>query len=522
MGFGIAALGNAVGAATKGYMEGSRFRSEMEDAEARRGLMKLQTEEAGLKLDAAKRDKAYMDERQKIFDEEAASGAAPAEAAPTDAAAPAAGGIAVPGAAPKAASAMSATGTSAPPTSDLARMEKLITRQQQLDMKYGKIDPVQALEGMKKFRLYQQEGIMDGLKYFEQTGDTEGAIARINATGQQKMPPGTSFMVKEEEAIPGSGVKVKNVYAVSPDGKASVNYRDLLRSSLSPKEALSLDTETGFKLAELAWKKDSDEKLRNIQEKQANATIAHYKAIEAQHAEQTRISLKRLGLEQDKYRFDRIEAGLTKAYSQAMDMVGYVKVSPEKMDMLTPEQRADMSKKLMQANVIDAVFQKNFNLKTGKPGVTVQQAAEAARFAAANRGSILTDDDGETYVNIGKEKIFVPAPPKPAAAPAPAPGAPAQPAAAAPAPRPGVQAPPSMQETQTQFRNAQAFVAQAKGAAAQDTEIQTLQAQQQAAIKAGRAAEANNLLAKRNQLLAERYNLTPLGGIADPSKLNQQ
>ena len=50
MGFGIAALGNAVGAATKGYMEGSRFRSEMEDAEARRGLIKLQSEEAGLKL----------------------------------------------------------------------------------------------------------------------------------------------------------------------------------------------------------------------------------------------------------------------------------------------------------------------------------------------------------------------------------------------------------------------------------------------------------------------------------------
>lgn len=521
MGFGIAALGNAVGAATKGYMEGSRFRSEMEDAEARRGLIKLQSEEAGLKLDAAKRDKAYMDERQKIYDEEAAGGAvAPTEAAPAGtAAATSTGGIAVPGAAPKA-----AAGTAAPSTSDLARMEKLITRQQQLDLKYGKIDPMQAVEGMKKFRMYQQEGIIDGLRYFEQTGDGEGAIARINATGQQKMPPGTTFMVKEEEAIPGSGVKVKNVYAVSPDGKASVNYRDLLRSSLSPKEALSLDTETGVKLAELAWRKDSDEKLRDIQLKQAEGQIAHWKALEAQQREQTRISLERLGIDKDKYRFDKIEQGLTKAYGQALDMFGYVKLSPEKMDMLTPEQRADMSKRLMQANVVSAIFEKNFDLKNGKPNITVTQAAEAARFAATNRSSILTDDEGATYVNIGKQKIFVPAPPKPTAAPAPAPGAPAQPAAAAPAsaPRPGVQPPPTVEQAQAQFRASQQFVAQAKGAAAQDPEIQTLQSQQQAAIKAGRAAEANNLLAKRNQLLAERYNLTPLGGIADPSKLNQQ
>lgn len=465
MGMGIAALGTAVGAATKGYMEGSRFRSEMEDADARRGLVKLQTEEAGLKLDEAKRQKAYLDERAKMYEDEAAGGAAAPAA--TVAANPSAdgspAGIAVPGAAPAPQAGATAPtdvrpGTVAP-SNDLARMEKIIARQQQLDLKYGKIDPIQALEGMKKFKMYQQEGVIDGLRYFEQTGDTNGAIERINATGQQKMPAGTTFQVKEEEVIPGSGVKVKNVYAVSPDGKASVNYRDLLRSSLSPEKALSLDTETGVKLAELAWRKESDLKLREIQEKQLDATVAHYKVLESNQKEQTRISLERLGLDRDKYRFDKIEAGLSKAYSQALDTVGYVKVSPEKMDQLSDTQRQEMSRKLMQANVISSIFEKNFDLKNGKPGITVQEAAEAARFAATNRDKIQTDNYGATYVEIGKDKIYVPAPPKPAAAQAPAqpqPGQPAPaaaPAPAAPAPRPGLQTP--------QERNA-AFEAQAR------------------------------------------------------------
>lgn len=536
----IAALGAAVGGLSKGYMEGQKHRSDMEDAEARRGLVKLQTEETEIKLSDAKRNRAYRDEIAALFSEEGQAPAPAAQPAPIASATPAApaapaAGITPPGgdvaatsatpaAAPAAAPATEVRPGNVPPSSDLARMERLIARQQQIDMKYGKIDPMQALEGMKKFRMYQQEGVIDGLRYFEQTGDTNGAIERINATGRQQMPPGTKFEVREEEVIPGSGVKTKNVYAISPDGKASLNYRDLLRSSLSPKEAMSLDTETGVQLATLAFRKESDERLRNIQERQLTAQTAHWKALEAQQAQQTRISLERLGLEKDKYKFETIQSGLNKAYSQAMDIAGFTKLGEDKLANLSDTQLADYRKRLVQGNVIYSVFEKNFDLKTARPGITMTQAAEAARFAAGNRDKIQTDDQGATFVEIGKNKIFVPAPQQRAEAPAPGSAPGPQPAApsSSPAPAaPGLRTPPTMEQTQAQFRASRDFVAGAAAKASQDPELTTLRQRYEQSLKAGKPVEANNFLAQHNQLKRERYNLTPMGGIADPARLNQ-
>lgn len=79
-----------------------------------------------------------------------------------------------------------------------------------------------------------------------------------------------------------------------------------------------------------------------------------------------------------------------------------------------------------------------------------------------------------------------------------------------------------MQETQTQFRAAGVYVGKQKEAAAADPDLRELKLRQDQAMRNGRAAEVNNLMAQRNQIMRERYNLTPLGGIADPSKLGQQ
>jgi hypothetical protein len=287
---------------------------------------------------------------------------------------------------------------------------------------------------------------------------------------------------------------------------------------------MSLDTETGVQLATLAFRKDSDERLRNIQEKQLEAQIVHWEALEAQQAQQTRAALERLNLDRDKYRFDKLQDGLRTGYSQALDMAGYVKLSPEKLDQLSDAQRAEQSKKLVQANVIYSVFEKNFDLKTARPGITLTQAAEAARFAATNRDKIQTDDQGATFVEIGKQKIFVPAPaqrPAPAASPE-APAAPAAaPAPSAPQPTAGLRTPPTMEQAQAQFRVSRDFVADATARASQDPELATLRQRYEQSLKAGKAVEANNFLAQHNQLKRERYNLTPMGGIADPARLNQ-
>ena len=145
MGFGLAGLGAAVGGATEGYMRGEKHRSDMEDAEARRGLVKLQTDEAKLKLKQTQRESEYQDEVASIYKDEAANQPAPqapvapannAVAVPGEASgaapgmAPQARGIALPGGA-----APAPAGANTLDYSDLGKMKRIIERRHQVDMK---------------------------------------------------------------------------------------------------------------------------------------------------------------------------------------------------------------------------------------------------------------------------------------------------------------------------------------------------------------------------------------------------
>ena len=78
-----------------------------------------------------------------------------------------------------------------------------------------------------------------------------------------------------------------------------------------------------------------------------------------------------------------------------------------------------------------------------------------------------------------------------------------------------------MEQTQGQFRVARDFVAQATSQATQDPDLAALRQRYEQSLKSGKPVEANNFLAQHNQLKRERYNLTPMGGIADPARLNQ-
>lgn len=530
---GIAAFGAAVGGLAKGYMEGEKHRSDMEDAEARRGLIKLQSEEANLKLGEARREKAYRDERQKLYE-------SMAEDAPAPTAAPAAG-IATPGAVvenPAAGSAAPAAASSeirpgsVPPSNSLAKMEQVIARSQALDLKYGKINPMDALEGMKRFKMYQDEGVIDGLRYFQQTGDTAGTIQRINATGKFQMPEGSKFEVKDEEIIPGSGMKAPNVYAVSPDGSRSLNYRDLLRSSLNPKDALSMDNDVGYKLADLSLKKTAEQNLNDYRQKMADndatktqALLEHYRSQDML-ASQQKLALAEQMKDVNAARAMklRIEAS-DKALDSIMQQFGVSKeLSGDKFDMLGDKQKEKIRNDLGMSVAAHTLWKLNLSAD-GKEGINTQEAILLTKNAGKIKAdSIERDDDGAYFFKYGNKKVFVPAMIGDQPTQAAQPGAPAQPG------RPGgIQTPaaapvqaPTMAQTQGQFRSAQQFLTEAKGRAAADPDLQSLQARQQAAIKAGRSVEANNFLAQRNQLLRDRYNLTPLGGVADPSKLTQQ
>jgi hypothetical protein len=415
-------------------------------------------------------------------------------------------------------------------------MEKMIARQQQLDLKYGKISPMDALDGMKKFQMYQNEVVIDAMRYFQQTGDQDGTIQRINSTGRFQMPEGSRFEVKNEEIYPGSGMKAPNVYATSPDGKMSINYRDLLRSSLNPQQAMAMDNDVGYKLADLSLKKTAEQNLNDYRQKMAGndatktqALLEHYRAQDKLASEQKMMLAEQMkDVNAARAMKLRIEAS-DKALDSIMSQLGVSKeLSGDKFDMLSDKQKDQIRGNLNMSVAAHTLWKLNL-APDGKEGISTADAIQLTKNAGKIKADdIQRDNDGSYFYKYGNKKVVVPA----IIGDQPASGQPAsqsgaQPGAQAPAPRPGLQAPSaappaSMQQTQAQFRSAQQFVAQAKTAAASDPDLQALQSRQQQALKAGRATDANNFLAQRNQILRERYNLTPLGGIADPSKITQQ
>lgn len=520
----IATLGTAVAGLSKGYMEGSRFRSEMEDAEQMRKKRGIEMEAAELQLGESKaRAKAFQQSREVVQKymplisgegEVAPEGATVPEGGEP---APRAGGITPPGGAPAPA---------APRMSKWDAMQKMYTELNMIGLNSGTIPYDKALEtaiGMsKKFGDAKTDSAIRALQSFDGSNQAqvEGALAQAGLV----MPQGTAFVRKKTEVFPNSGIMVDDVVATSPDGSRSVSLNQLMRSRLDPKDWMNMNNEVGYRAAELGFRRQSEENLRSFQDRQLTAQIEHWKALEDQHKKQTEISLRRLGLDEDKYGFERLQNGLSKAYGQAMDMVGFVKMNEEKLANLSSDERQDYARKLMQGTVIYSVYEQNFDLRGKKPNITMSEAASAARFAAANRDKIETDSTGQAFVEIGGKKIFVPRPQAPAQQQQPQRPGVAPQAAAPVTQQPGVQTPPppSVADTQANFRRVQEFLAGAKAAADRDQEVAALKAQQQQALRSGKAVEANNIMAQIRSILAERYNITPLGGVADPSKINPQ
>lgn len=547
MGFGLAGIGAAVGAASEGYMRGEKHRSEMEDAEARRGLVKLQTEEASLKLDEAKRDARYKAEREAAMADDEPSPAPATAANPTAAAAPAGGAIAAPGeGAPAAAPAAGIAAPGAKKTGgleydNLGKMQRLIQRTQAVDLKYGKIDPVQAVQMMKHFKTLQDEGVIDGMEYFRRTGDSEGAIAKINSTGAQKLEPGAKFSIEKREIAP--GVTVDNVVITSADGKHSFNQFDTMVGALSPKDALSYRTETGLKLADLALKKTSEDNLKayrdgivNLKNLEYNELVRHHQAVEKVNlARMQQIAEERGDAAAARALKNREEASKM-AFQTILQSYGVSKeMTEEKLMMLPKEKQAEYRSNILNAGTAHALWSMNLDPKN-KEGVTPAEATQLARqIPSMPIEALKRDANGYAYIDYRGRSVYLPLPPEikreaPATPTqpgvrtpgggAPVDGSPTQPAATQA--RPGVSAIPTMQETQAQFRAAGAYVGKQKEAAAADPDLRELKLRQDQAMRNGRAAEVNNLMAQRNQIMRERYNLTPLGGIADPSKLGQQ
>lgn len=552
-GLSLMGLGTAVGAATEGYMRGEKHRSDMEDAEARRGLVKLQTDEANIKVGQLRREERYQNELAQIYQDEKDTPDVPTTAAPAaaPASAPAQGAIATPGqtAAPVTPTAAPAAGIATPggktPSgdkadfSDLSKMQRIIQKRQQLDLQYGKITEIQAMQGMKAFKQLQDEGVIDAMEYFRRTGDREGAITRMNSTGQIKLDPGAQFTIEQREIAP--GVKVPNVVVTSPDGKHSFNQYDAMVSALNPKDALSFRTETGIKLADLALKATAEENLNKYRQGmleqrgiEVEATVERYKnenrvalARLTQIAEERKDALAAKALKDRQTASETALDGLLKGFGISKNM------KESDLMMLPKERQAEIRANLSTAFSAHALWEMNVSATNKQTFAPSEAPRVLKQIASTPADKFEVDSDGVFTMYQGK-KVYAPIDPnavreakgEKTQAPAATPGAaPAAAAPAAPAPanqRPGLTQPPTIQETQAQFRTAQAYITKQRDAAAADPDLRELKLRQEQAMRNGRAVEANNFLSQRNQLLRQRYNITPLGGIVDASQVGQQ
>lgn len=438
MGFGLAGLGAAVGGAAEGYMRGEKHRSDMEDAEARRGLVKLQTDEAKLKLKQAQRDSDYQDEIASIYKDEAANQPAPGAAVQAPVATPAPAAIAAPGevgaatpgetvSAPQARGIALPGGAAPAPAgantldySDLGRMKRIIEKRHGVDMKYGKLDPEKALQMMKNFKMMEDEGVIDGMEYFRRTGDKAGAIERINKTGAMRLDPNAEFRLEPRDI---GGVKFDNVVITSPDGKHSFNQYDTMVGALNPKDALNYRTTLGVQLADLANKKQAEENLNEyrkgslrVMEQNAKTdemykkgVLEHYRKTDMLN-EQQRLLVAEQRKDLDAARAIKLRMDASNsAFDQIMQGFGVSKeMTPEQFAMLPAAAKEKYQNGLDMAVMAHAFWKMNLDPK-GNAGLDTSDAIMLAKKARSIRPEeVYKNDQGEYVTKLGGREVRVP------------------------------------------------------------------------------------------------------------------
>lgn len=410
-----------IGGFAKGFAGGMRLQSDMQDAEARRELMALQKEAASLQLEELKDDRAYKTEYkttvQNIFGDKQETTPVPAagianpaaapvatDAQPTDGTVPAAGGIALPGEAPAQAPAAPKPNAG---LSDFEKTAKAFDALKQLDMKYGRLKPVEALKQARDFEALRQEGVLDAFRYYAGSGDGAGALERFNSMGGQKAPDGTIFKTEMREVVPGVPESKRPDYvAVMPDGR-TVSYQDVLRSTLKPSDLARLDTETGLGVAKLALMKTAEENAAKRHTEIYDLTKMKYDRMIGEQKAQTDIALRRLNLAEDDAKYQRVQTAFTGSFAELTNSLGVNK----KFDpmMAGDKEKQEHMAKLLAASSAQSIFEMNFDLKKNSAGVTPQAALNVWKSAVADPGQVKLDKEtGLHYIQQGSKSIFVP------------------------------------------------------------------------------------------------------------------
>lgn len=415
----MAGIAAGLGGLAAGLAQGIKVGSDLRDAEERRGLMAEQKKAAELANQKAQGELDYDKERKEAIEAAFAEPGRdpltyPDRLAPTLRAA----GETVPEQAGQASSGLG----------DLGVLRRLNDAMVKVDAKHGKLNIGQLLEGAKRFRELQSEGVLDAWQRVA-AGDHDGAVQLFNSTGKIRLPEGTRFETREEDDGFGAGRKIKNYYAISPDGR-QVNYRDMMRNTLSPEKLMEVDSSTGYRIADLAVKREAGQQLAAYREGVLKGNAAqlteftrHHKVLE----DESRARRILLAEQQGDLTRARVLQAEQRASDTARDQIFHSfgvskEMTADKLSMLSPKEQEAYRASLLQATSAHTVWL--MNMKDGKPTVSIGDAQALVRNAGQiGIKDILTDPDGNSYVKFGNKNIVVPSvfgpkPSSPAAPPA--------------------------------------------------------------------------------------------------------
>lgn len=308
----------------------------------------------------------------------------------------------------------------------------------------------QALEMGKRFGDAKTDAAIHALSGFN-GGNGDQVSAALTQAGLP-MPDGTKYERREIEVIPGSGHKVTDVVAISPDGKSSTSLHQLMRSRMTPAEIMRQDTEVGKAVAEITHRAVAEKNLNDwrtksldIQQKSANDQ-ANY------HLESLRLRREELEGTRDARndaavaRKDEAESRTSRnALGDIMRMNGISKeTSQVDMDKLPPEMQTSVRSAMARSVTAHTIWEMN---KKGA-AISPTEAMEVSRRVALdtdpkanpNGPKDIKLEGGQAYIMWNDQKVFIPRPAQMATTPAQQQAKPVQQPQPA---RPGIAPPPA-------------------------------------------------------------------------------
>jgi len=430
-------LARGLGAAFEGFSKGVRLAREEEESKTRQELARRQIEAADLQLEQSRRERDYQNEIKALQNEAAKSAQGGQSGEVVDEFGVNLGRMTYMGGNRPEAGGLQFTGETqqiAPrnPATDPQYAQELLNRENEIKVKYGKMSRIDALKGIGEFGKLMNAGAFDAGNYFLSSGDEAGALKMLRDRGGMNIPEGTRLVKKQEklfaEGPDADWNKRDSFLVVGPDGNQLADWGAITRRAMDPKDLLSMQTEQGRammnfiyqtkSLAETTRHNTETERLRGLDI--ANQA-RQYEIVLGRMDMAARAQTEQLAISRDLRAAQVTQGVMSQAQKEVFNLTGFQPIKGEELQYMPENKKSEYFDRLSVAGTAQSIFEGNFDLKGNKAGVTPAMSVELAKaYSMALRdpkereawaSRVKTNEDGLNYIEIGKQRVLVPAVP---------------------------------------------------------------------------------------------------------------